>query len=769
MIFRALILLPAISLFAQVPANLPPLSTFLKANSTVHQIATDSQGNIYVCGNVNPASANQDSTQIFIGRLAPAATKFTWLTYLTASAVTVAEAMTVDAAGNVYITGVTGATDFLVPAPAARIAFNPTLPFAAKINPAGTVVYATLFSNGASATPQSIAVDGSGDVVISGVGAGPGVNFPVTQGAYNNQWGYNLPFTTKLDPTGLHLIFSALGVGGSSLALDSSGNIFIAGTWSTAAPPNSPEYPTTPGAFQRSYNLFEICVSPTCFYPGAAGEQYVTKLSADGSSLIYSSFVTGSQGAYNAGMAVDSAGDVWLTGETSSPDYPFTQGGTAAVSQTFTTELNPAGSQLLLSVPTGVPTSNGVSNAGNIGIDPQGNIIIAGVFPSAPIPGFFPNPNPEVPLPPGGNLTSQCLPAPASNIPKAVYIMRLSSQDGSVIGTQAFPGSLGNITSAIDAAGNIYVAGTDGLPDVALTPNVLFDSEVTARTVPGVFLQRTNFAASPSPVGCVTDATSATLVGPVAPGQLITLYGNAIGPDQPADGIVNDVTMAPTSLAGVTVTFDNQPAPLLYVSSTQINVQVPFEVSTRASTVMQLTFNGTVLSTRMFAVVPENPSLFVASTINVSSGFICNQINEVYYGNILMALALNEDGTLNSCTNPAKAGSLVSLFVNGVGTSAQNRATGMLNGINPGFVTGTAEVLVGNYSAEVDSINNQAGAISGIAQLNVRIPQTISTLTPESAVFVTATLNNVPAGPLAAATSQGDSNGSTPLMIFAKP
>jgi uncharacterized protein (TIGR03437 family) len=213
----------------------------------------------------------------------------------------------------------------------------------------------------------------------------------------------------------------------------------------------------------------------------------------------------------------------------------------------------------------------------------------------------------------------------------------------------------------------------------------------------------------------------------------------------------------------VTITFDNQPAPLLYVSSTQINVQVPFEIKTRASTVMQLSFNGSVPGTRLFAVAPENPGMFVASKV---AGFTCGDETA---GPSLLAFAINDDGTLNSCANPAKAGSLVSLFVNGIGTSGGNLATGALNGLDPGFVSGTAEVSIGNYSAEVDSINNQAGAISGVAQLNMRIPETISTLTPESPISLTVTLNNLPAGPLAAGTSPVSNGTSIPLTIFAKP
>ncbi len=139
-----------------------------------------------------------------------------------------------------------------------------------------------------SGAPVGIAVDSQGEVIVSGNVEDS--TFPATQGAYNNPWGPNLPFTTKIDANGAHLIFSALGVGGSSLALDGAGNVFIAGTWTTAMPPQNPQYPTTSGAFQRSYNQYNVCVLPAeC--SNVAGEQYVTsQLSADGSALIYSHF-----------------------------------------------------------------------------------------------------------------------------------------------------------------------------------------------------------------------------------------------------------------------------------------------------------------------------------------------------------------------------------------------------------------------------------------------------------------------------------------------
>ncbi len=435
----------------------------------------------------------------------------TYLVYLGGSSVTFAEAMAVDAAGNAYVTGYTDAPDFTTvpPVPGPSTA-NAEVPFAAKVNINGVIVYSTLFSNGVYGIPQAIAVDSQGDAIVSGGNGGRG--FPNTPGAYTSTGNAGFPFTTKLSADGSKLIFSVIGVGGSSLALDASGNVFIAGT-TGALTAGAPPYPTTPGAFQSTYTPYYFCVSPGCGWVFSTGEQYVTKLSADGSKLIYSTFVTGSQGAYNAGMAVDAAGDVWLTGDTTSPDYPYTVNQPATAFQAFTTELDPTGSKILLSVPVGVAPGNG----NNLALDPQGNLIAAGTFPVAQQSTFPFSATPPPPLtgPSTGNIPPQCSPG------AAVIVMRISSKDGSILGTQTVPGvnypagvSTGTNLS-VDSLGNVYLAGSTGLPTIPLTPGVFFDTAITGRNVSGTFLERTNFSVPASTIGCVTDSTSMTLLGPV--------------------------------------------------------------------------------------------------------------------------------------------------------------------------------------------------------------------------------------------------------------
>jgi uncharacterized protein (TIGR03437 family) len=733
------------------PRVLSPFSTFLKANSSVQQIATDAAGYIYILGQVPQSPIPGNGQDVFVARLDPAATKFTYFVYVGGSSIETAGAMAVDAAGSAWITGSTRSSDFpTVPLTRSLATSQNILPFVAKVDVTGSIVYSTLFSNGVAATPQAIVVDPDGDAIVSGTIQGQG--FPATAGAYNNSYTVSPPFVSKLDPSGTKLLFSVVGVGGSSLALDSARDIFITGTTSVGGELSGLSYPTTPGAFQTTVTPRYFCGSPTCFISFLAGEQYVTKLSADGSTLIYSTFLTGSRGALNSGMAVDAAGNIWVTGQTASLDYTYTDAGRQpgnARPGTFTTELDPAGSKVLLSVQQG---------GSSLVRDREGNIVVADSFPAfAPFTSPFEGSIPPVPIPPppAGDTPPECLPR-ASNIQSGAYVMRLSSQDGSVLGTQILPGTLiRQIRSAVDSQGNIYLTGLTGMPDTPLTPGILFDAEVAGRTGSGSFLVRT--AASPSRIACVADAINATLIGPVAPGQLLTIYGSGIGPSQPAIGF-SGVARLPTSLGGVSITFDGIPAPILYASGAQINVQVPFEIKANNSTVMQFSLNGWVIGSRLFAVAPQNPGMFVTS---IQSSGVCGNVG--FSG--FVALALNEDGSVNSCANPAHAGSTLSLFVNGIGVNAHNQDTGGLTGSNPESVASSIGVFHLGYSLQVASFTDQAGAISGVGQVKIFVPETITSLGPLSLTLI---MNGVVAAPFNSGNG-GAVTTPSPVTVFVNP
>jgi uncharacterized protein (TIGR03437 family) len=164
-----------------------------------------------------------------------------------------------------------------------------------------------------------------------------------------------------------------------------------------------------------------------------------------------------------------------------------------------------------------------------------------------------------------------------------------------------------------------------------------------------------------TPLACVGNAAS-YVAGPVAPGEIATLFGNGLGPLQ---GVQTDATAQspfPKEAVGVQVTFDGTPAPLLWVQATQINLAVPWSV-TGPTTKICASYNPPMtnvisMSCLTWPVAQTAPGVFTTDGIH--------------------AAALNQDETVNSASNPAPAGSVVSVFATGLGPIAPAQADGSL-------------------------------------------------------------------------------------------
>src|SRR5262249_48895995 len=145
----------------------------------------------------------------------------------------------------------------------------------------------------------AIAVDGAGSIYLTGESAS--TDFPITPGALDGTPSSLDVFVTKLDATGALVYSTFIGGSGSdnalAIALDVAGDAFVFG-WTT-----STDYPTTPGAFDRS--------------PHGNNDAFVTKLNATGTALVYSTYLGGRSLEQNAGgIAVDAAGNAYVTGGT---------------------------------------------------------------------------------------------------------------------------------------------------------------------------------------------------------------------------------------------------------------------------------------------------------------------------------------------------------------------------------------------------------------------------------------------------------------------
>jgi hypothetical protein len=296
------------------------------------------------------------------------------------------DAIAVDSFGNIYITGYAG-----IGLPTTSGAFQTTYPgvgtcnpyanaqvpcpaaFIAKFNPsaAGTasLIYSTYLGgpgNTVIATAgNGIAVDSAGSAYVTGLTGSSG--FPVTPGAFQTTSPAGLQgatygaFVSKFNASGSSLIYSTYVNGnspssGNGIAVDSLGNAYVAGNFRAGGVSN-PFFPVTPDAFQSSFTKLS----------GDYQETFLAKLNAAGSALIYSSYLGGSGDDEPTAVAIDQTGDAYVTGHTSSLDFPVSpsafQPSVHGTGDAFITKF-PLGTSQTLSISSVVPTSGG--NAGTV-------------------------------------------------------------------------------------------------------------------------------------------------------------------------------------------------------------------------------------------------------------------------------------------------------------------------------------------------------------------------------------------------------------------
>jgi photosystem II stability/assembly factor-like uncharacterized protein len=273
----------------------------------------------------------------------------------------------IDASGYVYITGITGSSAFPLSTPTSTPVVLPAV-FVTKIDSvSGSIVYSTVIPGTTGVSVAGIAVDQEGAAYVTGTAFSS--QFPTTPGAFQSKSAPNATqsvFVLKLNPAGSALSYSTLlgGTGiqaAASIAVDSSGDAYVTGTT------DSTDFPVTSGAFQTSH-----------------GSGFVSKISSDGSSLVYSTLFGGSSPDSPTSIAVDDGGSAYITGSAHSTDFPTTAGAfltakasPAGADNPFVMKLNPSGSALTYSTYLG--GSDGSHNRGNaIAVSRDGSAVVAG-------------------------------------------------------------------------------------------------------------------------------------------------------------------------------------------------------------------------------------------------------------------------------------------------------------------------------------------------------------------------------------------------------
>jgi hypothetical protein len=403
-----------------------------------------------------------------------------------ASSVSVA----VDAFGNAYVASGTSSTTFPVTAGAFQTTFGgPTPPVecsggyicgdavVAKINPTGsTLIYSTYLGGSGDDYAYGLAIDSAGNAYVSGVTNSP--NFPTTAGAYQTgpQGGYDM-FVTKLNPTGSALVYSTY-LGGEydeyvqALSIDSSGDAYVAGGSS------SPNFPTTSGAYNPTFSPTKAAAMAcgTIAAPEPCPYAAVAELNPTGTGLIYSTFLGGSGDDSAGGLAVDPSGAAYVTGWTSSLDFPVTAsafqsslsavpcgapGPTWQCPNAFFTKLSPGGSALVYSTYLG---GTGNEYPFSAALDPWNNAYIVGLTSSNNFPttaGAFQTTHLGPSIAPGCFVWTGCSHAFVSKINPANF------GPASLVYSTYLSGSLTDWGDGItvDSSGHAFVVGATTSPD----------------------------------------------------------------------------------------------------------------------------------------------------------------------------------------------------------------------------------------------------------------------------------------------------------------
>ena len=204
--------------------------------------------------------------------------------------------------------------------------------------------------------------------------------------------------------------------------------------------------------------------------------------------------------------------------------------------------------------------------------------------------------------------------------------------------------------------------------------------------------------------------------GAVSPGEIVTIFGNGLGPVNPATGTSFAPTASgsvPTTLANVTVTFNNVPAPLIFVSQDQINAIVPYEVAGQTSVPVVITNSGTAsVATFTVPVAAVTPSIFSLSENGSGQGAI-----------------LNSDASVNGTSNPAAPGSVIAIYATGEGQLVPAGATGCITGGTlplPKPVANVSVTIGGEAATSIAYAGEAPDSVCGLIQINATLPSDLS-------------------------------------------
>ncbi len=587
-----------------------------------------------------------------------------------------------------------------------------------KTDPTGQIQAVASYRLGSREKVQAIQIDQQGSVIVAGTGYE--ADFP-TAYSYGPATSSKVVFVVKLDPQ-LTGVTAAAVIGGNkpvngaepyttaaaAVVVDAAGNIYVGGSTSVL------DFPVSAGAYETSY-----------------GAGFLVEFTPGLDQIVFSTYL------FPLGftsMVVDNTAAIVVA--FNGPLFP----------ETTVFKLAPGGGSLLWSAGLGE-----LLMTMSLAVDGSGDVIVVGselsgaglVYPTGTLQ--------SCPSPGGGGFVEKL--ASASGATVFFTNFGCTAPICSINGVCAEGGELVS-SAALDASGTIWITGDADPSTLPVTPSAPSGPSYLAALAPdgssvealytagtgmfgqallitpagrpvvtgsAGFLMLANSAGGPSLQGVANSAGSA-VSNVIAPAELVSFYGSGIGPATPLDAqVVNGVVGS--TLGGYQLLMGGVAAPLLYISANQINAVVPNEVSGQDSvSVTLVTPSGTFPLADLY-IRPSEPEVFYYPVSVIPSTYN-------------YAVAINQDGTLNSATNPVHAGELVSVWGTGAGAAATDNYA-----LPDGFIISGAGVqpalpvsmlagyglagygAAGSDSLEVDYAGDSPGEVFGLLQVNFRIPQ----------------------------------------------
>lgn len=442
-------------------------STYIGSNTvdTVSSVAVDQFGDAYITGSTvfgfptkNPAQQNQLKMDAFVTKFSSNGGSLIYSTILGGSSFDSGNAIAVDRFGSTYVGGETSSTDFpttpgaFQPAPGSTDADNG---FITKLSPSGSsFIYSLLLGGGDEDQIRALALDTQHRVYVTGFTCS--TNFPARNAFQPVTLGQNCAdgggdaFVTRVNAAGTDLDYSTYLDGtiasiGNGIAVDSTFHAYVTGAT------ESPDFPTTPGAFQT---ILKAQVIPGFPHDTPQRNAFVTKFSADGRSLVYSTFLGGTADDVASAIALDPDGRACVAGGATSRDFPVTAGALQKTlhgsGDAFVTKLQLSGGGLFYSTFLG---GSGGDGASSIAVDGFGRAYVAGGTSSTDFPVLNP-----IQAHLGGA--------------QDAFVTKLSATGNTLFFSTYLGGTNVDVANSIrlDGQGNVFVGGATDSTNFPTTP-----------------------------------------------------------------------------------------------------------------------------------------------------------------------------------------------------------------------------------------------------------------------------------------------------------